>query len=50
MGVVSTNKMTIEKCKSCRVEFLLSFYTHKLSIGEDIDEVYMTVKNVISFL
>ena len=50
MGVVSTNQMTIEKCKSCMIEFLLSLYTHKLSIGEDIDEVYMTVKNVISLL
>ena len=49
MGVVSTDKITIEKCKSCTIEFLLSFYTHKLSIGEDIDEVYMTIKNVIFF-
>ena len=50
MGVVSTNKMTIEKSKSCTIEFLLSFYTHKLSIGEDIDEVYMTINNVIFFM
>ena len=50
MGVVSTNKMTIEKCNSCKIEFLLSVYTHKLSIGEYTDEVYMTVKNVISLL
>ena len=49
MGVVSTNKMTIKKCKSSTIEFLLSFYTHKLSIGEDIDEAYMSVKNAISF-
>ena len=50
MGVVSTNKMTIEKCKAYRTEFLLFFYTHKISIGEDIYEVYMTVKNVIYLL